>query len=136
MTVDILRSLIYNHVVMCEEQLNLVFAALADPPRRCMLAQLAEGESNVSALAEPHDMSQPAISKHLRVLEKAGFIQRTRQGREHRIHVDLQAIEIAGTWIGHYQEFWERQFSAVDAYLKAQKKDKQSDREPEERPKS
>lgn len=104
---------------MYESQLDLVFSALADPTRRGMLAQLADGETNVGSLAEPYDISQPAVSKHLRVLERAGLIQRTRHGREHRIRVDPRPIEAAQTWIGHYARFWNRQFDAVDAYLKA-----------------
>ncbi len=103
---------------MRTEPLDLVFAALADPTRRGMLEQLADGETNVGALAEPHEMSQPAVSKHLRVLERAGLIQRTRRGREHRIRVDPRPLEAASTWIEHYARFWNRQFDAVDAYLK------------------
>lgn len=104
---------------MRQSQLDLVFSALADPTRRGMLEQLAGGETNVGTLAEPHDMSQPAVSKHLRVLERAGLIRRTRRGREHRIRVDPRPIEEASTWIGHYARFWKKQFDAVDAYLKA-----------------
>ncbi len=84
-----------------------------------MLEQLAAGETNVGTLGEPYDMSQPAVSKHLRVLERAGLIRRTRQGREHRIRVDPRPIEEASTWIGRYARFWKQQFDAVDAYLKA-----------------
>lgn len=104
---------------MHKSQLDLVFSALADPTRRGMLEQLAAGETSVGALAEPHDMSQPAVSKHLRVLERAGLIRRTRQGREHRIRVDPRPIEAASSWIGHYARFWKQQFDAVDVYLKA-----------------
>ena len=102
-----------------QSDLDLVFGALSDPTRRGMLEQLAAGETNVSALAEPHDMSQPAISKHLKVLERAGLIRRTRVGREHHIKVDPRALEEAQGWIGHYARHWKRQFDAVDAYLEA-----------------
>jgi len=105
---------------MQRTQLDLVFSALADPTRRGMLEQLADGETNVGALAEPHDMSQPAVSKHVRVLERAGLIQRTRQGREHLIRVDPQPIEAASMWIKRYARCWEQQFEAVDTYLKTQ----------------
>ena len=99
--------------------LDLVFGALSDPTRRGMLEQLAAGETNVSTLAEPYAMSQPAISKHLKVLERAGLIRRTRKGREHHIQVDPRALEEAQGWIGHYARYWKRQFDAVDAYLEA-----------------
>lgn len=103
-------------------QLDLVFSALADPTRRGMLERLADGETNVGTLAEPYDMSQPAVSKHLRVLERAGLIQRTRHGREHRIRVDPRPIEAASTWIERYARFWTEQFDAVDTFLKARSK--------------
>ena len=83
-----------------------------------MLERLAAGETNVSTLAAPYEMSQPAISKHLRVLERAGLIRRTRRGREHHIKVDPKPITEATTWIGHYARFWEQQFDAVEEYLK------------------
>jgi len=104
-------------MVMYGERLNLVFGALSDPIRRGILEQLARGETNVSALAAPYAVSQPAISKHLRVLERADLIVRTRQGRKHQIRVNPVPIEEAQGWIGHYARFWKRQFDAVDAYL-------------------
>ncbi len=124
---------IYNPLVMREGQLDLVFSALADPTRRGMLEQLADGETNVGTLAEPHDMSQPAVSKHLRVLERAGLIQRTRSGREHRIRIDPRPIDAASTWIGRYARFWKQQFDAVDAYLEAHAK--KTGKNPGKRPK-
>jgi len=106
---------------MHSDQLNLVFSALADPTRRGMMARLATGETNVSTLAEDHKMSQPAISKHLRVLERAGLVQRTKRGRQHFIRVDPRPIEEAHSWIGHYARFWKAQFDDVEAYLSDQK---------------
>ena len=103
---------------MHSSDLDKVFGALADPTRRGILAQLSGGESRVSALAEPYGISQPAISKHLRVLERAGLIRRTRRGREHHIRVDPRPIEEARGWIAFYAEHWQRQFDAVDEYLK------------------
>lgn len=114
---------------MQNEQLDRVFSALADPTRRGMLERLAAGETNVSTLGAPHAMSQPAVSKHLRVLERAGLIQRTRRGREHRIRVDPRPIEAAQTWIERYADFWTQQFDAVDAYLKARADDAKSQRD-------
>ncbi len=108
----------HNHMVM---SLDLIFAALSDPTRRGMLESLAAGETSISALAEPYSMSQPAISKHVRVLEKAGLVRRTKRGREHHLRVDPQTIETAQSWIAIYAQHWKRQFDAVDAYLKAQK---------------
>lgn len=109
---------------MNNESLDRVFAALSDPTRRGMLAQLAEGEANVGALAERYEMSQPAISKHLRVLERAGLVTRTRRGRESIVRIDPRPIEEANTWIGHYARFWRRQFDDVERYLEAKKKKK------------
>lgn len=108
-------------MVKQKSQLDEIFSALADPTRRGMLEQLSKGESNVSTLAEPYDVSQPAISKHLRVLERAGLIQRTRRGREHHIRVDPRPIEEAQGWMAAYAKFWQLQFDAVDAYLKTPK---------------
>lgn len=118
-------------MVMNKSQLDLVFSALADPTRRGMLERLAEGETNVGTLAAPHEMSQPAVSKHLRVLERAGLIQRTRRGREQRIRVDPRPIEAANSWIGRYARFWKQQFDAVDHYLKAREAEV---RDPEKEP--
>ena len=108
-------------MVMQSNQLDQVFSALSDPTRRGILEQLSQGESRVSTLAKPYEVSQPAISKHLRVLERAGLIARTRQGREHHIRVDPRPIEEARGWMAHYAEFWNAQFDAVDAYLAGQR---------------
>lgn len=105
-------------MVINSEELDLVFGALSDATRRGMLAQLSQGEMNVSQLAAPHDMSQPAISKHLRVLEHAGLIERTRRGRESFVQVKSEPAELAASWIDYYAKFWRQQFDAVDAYLK------------------
>lgn len=106
---------------MNEVSLNQVFSALSDPTRRGMLAQLAEGEANVRSLAQRYEMSQPAISKHLRVLESAGLITRTKRGRENIVRVDPRPIEDARTWIGYYARFWRQQFDDVEQYLQAKK---------------
>ncbi len=100
-------------------ELDLVFGALSDPTRRGMLERLAEGETNVRTLAEPYDISQPAVSKHLAVLERAGLVARTKHGREHRIRAVPAPLEEARSWIGHYARHWKRQFDAVEAYLEA-----------------
>ncbi|MEM7333926.1 MAG: metalloregulator ArsR/SmtB family transcription factor [Chloroflexota bacterium] len=110
-------------MVIYNEKLDLIFGALADSTRRGMLAQLSKGETNISALARPYNISQPAISKHLRVLEKAGLIQRTKQGRDHIIRVNPEPAEQARDWIAYYAQFWNAQFNAVEAYLEENKQD-------------
>ena len=98
--------------------LDLIFGALADPTRRGMLELLARGAMNVRSLAEPFKISQPAISKHLRVLEGAGLIRREKRGREHHISVNTRSVAPAQDWIAYYTTYWEAQFDAVDQYLK------------------
>jgi len=101
------------------EALDRIFSALSDSTRRGMLARLAEGSAKVSTLAEPYDISQPAASRHVRVLEEAGLVTRERRGREHHITANPAPLEEAKSWIGHYARFWRRHFDAVDAYLAA-----------------
>ncbi|MEO1137632.1 MAG: metalloregulator ArsR/SmtB family transcription factor [Pseudomonadota bacterium] len=103
---------------MDSNELDLVFGALSDATRRGILAQLAAGETNVSALAAPYDISQPAVSKHLRVLEKAGLIRREKRGRENFVAVTPGPAQNAADWVSHYTRLWTAQFDAVDAYLK------------------
>jgi DNA-binding transcriptional ArsR family regulator len=98
-------------------RLNKTFAALADPTRRAILARLAEGDATVTELAAPFAMSLPAISKHLRVLEQAGLVARTIDGRVHRLRLVAQPLHEAAAWIAHYQRFWERQLDALADYL-------------------
>ena len=109
--------MIHNHMVIDEQKLDLVFNALADKTRRAMLATLSEGQSNISTLAAPHKMSQPAISKHMRVLERAGLIKRTKNGREHIISVAPAPAKQVGDWIAFYTSHWIDRFDAVDTYL-------------------
>lgn len=102
---------------MNKPQLDLVFGALADATRRGMLAQLAHGETNITTLATPYQISQPAISKHLRVLERAGLIEKTKHGRETIIRAKAKPAEEARDWIAYYAHFWKEQFDAVEDYL-------------------
>jgi DNA-binding transcriptional ArsR family regulator len=97
--------------------LDATFAALADPTRRAILAQLAQDEASVTELAEPFKISLPAISKHLRVLEHAGLIVREKEGRMRRCRLVVKPLKEAAQWISHYQEFWEEQFDALTTYL-------------------
>jgi len=98
--------------------LDRTFAALADPTRRSILANLADGERCVTDLAKPHRMSLPAISKHLRVLEKAGLVCRQRQGRIHRLKLEAKPMQEAQQWIEDYRRFWEESLDRLDTYLK------------------
>lgn len=98
--------------------LDRTFAALADPTRRSILANLAEGERCVTDLARPHRMSLPAISKHLRVLERAGLIRRKRDGRVHRLKLEAKPMQEAQQWIEEYRRFWEERFDRSDTYVR------------------
>ncbi len=97
--------------------LDATFAALADPTRRAILARLARGESSVSHLAEPFPVSLPAISKHLRVLERAGLIVRKKDGRVRRCRLLPEPMKDAAEWIERYRQFWEQQFEALARFL-------------------
>ena len=99
------------------ELLNLTFAALADPTRRAILARLAMGEATVNELAEPFDMTQPAISKHLKVLEQAGLISRDRDAQRRPSRLEPKRLAEASAWLEQYREFWEASFNRLDAVL-------------------
>ncbi len=100
--------------------LTRTFSALSDPTRRGILERLSRGESRVAVLAEPYRISAPAISKHLRVLEGARLIRRSRVGREHRIRIDPAPLSAAKDWISRYAEAWTRQFESLDRYLRGE----------------
>ena len=99
------------------DPLSLTFQALADPTRRAILARLALGEASVGELAAPFDMSLPAVSKHLKVLEGAGLLARTRDGRVHRCQLEPEPMRAADDWIAEYRRFWEAQLGSLDRYL-------------------
>lgn len=99
------------------DSLSRTFAALADPTRRAILARLAQGEMTVTELAEPFDMSLPAISKHLKVLERAGLIERGRKAQLRPARLDAAPLEEAAAWIDTYRRFWEESFDRLDDYL-------------------
>ena len=104
------------------EILDAVFGALADPTRRSILERLAWGESRVTDLAEPFDMSLPAISKHLRILEEAGLLTRQREGRVHRIRLKSKTLKEAVDWLEYYRQFWETRLDSLEKYLSKSKK--------------
>ena len=97
--------------------LNRTFAALADPTRRRILAHLARGDQCVTHLAKPHAMSLPAISKHLRVLEKAGLLRRRRYGRVHEMRLDAKPLRQAAQWVEEYRKFWQGSLDRLAEYL-------------------
>ena len=109
---------IFNQMVKYSPtNLNRTFAALADPTRRRILAHLARGDKCVTDLARPHAMSLPAVSKHLRVLEKAGLLRRRRYGRVHQLKLEAKPMQQAAEWVEEYRKFWEGSLDRLAAYL-------------------
>jgi len=100
------------------DPLSAKFAALADPTRRAILARLTEGEASVNQLAEPFDMSLPAVSKHLKVLEKAGLISRSKEAQWRPARLEPMALKSVADWLEHYRRYWDASFNRLDAYLK------------------
>lgn len=100
-----------------ETRLDLAFGALADPTRRAIVARLAQGDAAVNELAEPFSMSQPAISKHLKVLEQAGLISRSRDAQRRPCHLEAQRLRDVAEWIGAYRRFWEESLDRLEDYL-------------------
>ena len=100
------------------DQLSSIFAALADPTRRAILSRLSGGEASVQELAEPFDMTLPAVSKHLKVLENAGLIARGRKAQWRPCRLDAVPLRDAADWINHYRKFWEERLGRLDDYLK------------------
>ncbi|MGE3623426.1 MAG: ArsR/SmtB family transcription factor [Bdellovibrionales bacterium] len=103
-----------------QDHLSRTFAALADPTRRAMLARLSRGQANVSDLARPflRDMSLPAVTKHLKVLEKAGLVRKTRAAQRRPCTLKAEALRDAADWMQQYRVFWEESFDRLDVYLK------------------
>lgn len=104
-------------IYMQTQRLDATFAALADPTRRAILARLASGEATVTELAEPFAMSQPAISKHLKVLEHAGLITRGRDAQRRPCRIEAQPLAEANVWLEHYRRIWEQNYRRLDALL-------------------
>jgi len=118
-------SIVYNvsvielcgYVMTFTERLSVTFAALADPTRRAILARLASGDASVMELAKPFEMSQPAISKHLRVLERAGLISRSRDAQRRPCRIEARPLAEANGWLEKYRKIWEGNFQRLDALL-------------------
>jgi DNA-binding transcriptional ArsR family regulator len=102
---------------MASDQLSSTFAALADPTRRAILARLSSGEASVTQLAEPFEMSMPAISKHLKVLERAGLIARSREAQWRPCQLHAAPLREVADWMEHYRRFYEESFDRLDEYL-------------------
>jgi DNA-binding transcriptional ArsR family regulator len=100
-----------------DDSISSTFAALADPTRRAILARLALGETSVTELAEPFEMSMPAVSKHLRVLERAGLITRGREAQWRPCKLKAEPLREAASWLEEYRRFWEQSFDRLDEYL-------------------
>lgn len=111
---------------MSPDRLNLTFAALADPTRRAILGQLARGVRSVTELAEPHDMSLPAISKHLGVLERSGLIERGREAQWRPCRIKAEPLKEAVDWLEHYRRHWEDSLDRLEDYLQELQKNKPS----------
>jgi DNA-binding transcriptional ArsR family regulator len=102
---------------MTEDRLSATFAALADPTRRAILARLTTGEASVNELAEPFEISLPAISKHLKVLERAGLVIRGRRGPSRPCRLQAEPLREVARWAEHYRRYWEGSFRRLDRYL-------------------
>ena len=103
---------------MPADHLDTTFAALADPTRRAILARLASGEASVTELGEPFDMTLPAISKHLKVLEQAGLITKGREAQRRPCTLNAAPLKEAADWVERYRQFWEESFDRLDDYLR------------------
>jgi DNA-binding transcriptional ArsR family regulator len=108
------------------DPLSATFAALSDPTRRAILARLIAGERSVTELAEPFDMSLPAVSKHLQVLERAGLIARTRDAQFRRCSIEARPIKEVAEWTESYRHIWEERFDRLEGYLQTMKKKEKS----------
>ena len=106
---------------MASNRLDATFAALADPTRRAILARLASGEATVAELAEPFAMSQPAVSKHLKVLERAGLISRGRDAQRRPRRLEATPLKEVAQWTDRYRRFWDASYARLDAYLQHMK---------------
>jgi DNA-binding transcriptional ArsR family regulator len=112
---------------MPPDPLDMTFAALADPTRRAILARLAAGEASVGELAEPFSISLPAISKHLKVLERAGLIARGRNAQWRPCRLEVGPLRDAAGWLEHYRHFWQESFDQLNEYLSAMQQREQVD---------
>jgi DNA-binding transcriptional ArsR family regulator len=108
------------------EQLDATFTALADPTRRAILARLAEGEASVTELAAPFEISQPAISKHLKMLERAGLVSRSKDAQRRPVKIEALPLGVANEWLEKYRKYWEQSYQRLDSLLDRLKSEKQN----------
>jgi DNA-binding transcriptional ArsR family regulator len=109
------------------DQLSVTFGALADPTRRAILARLARGEASVTELAQPFDLSLPGVSKHLKVLQRAGLITQGRNAQWRPCRLEAPRLKEVSVWVGEYRRFWDESFERLDVYLEQLKKEQRSD---------
>jgi Predicted transcriptional regulators len=115
--------------MMTSRQLDLTFSALSDPTRRAILSMLASGEKSVTDLAEPFRMTLPAVSKHLKVLQRAGLVSQGREAQWRPCRLEAKPLKDAADWIDHYRRYWEQSFDRLDDYLReVQSKEKKNGR--------
>ena len=112
---------------MSEDQLSVTFAALADPTRRAILARLAQGEASVTELAKPFDLSLPGVSKHLKVLQRAGLITQSRNAQWRPCRLESARLKEASEWVGEYRRFWDESFQRLDVVLQDLMKESKTD---------
>ena len=111
---------------MQSDQLSVTFAALADPTRRAILARLSQGEASVTDLAKPFDLSLPGVSKHLKVLQRAGLITQSRNAQWRPCRLEGARLQEAAEWVGEFRRFWDESFERIDEYLAELQKEKKS----------
>src|SRR3977135_2896713 len=114
---------------MATDQLSVTFAALADPTRRAILSRLSRGEASVTELAKPFELSLPGISKHLKVLQRAGLVRQSRKAQWRPCRLDGARLKEAADWVGEYRRFWDESFERLDEYLAELQKEKKNDGE-------
>ena len=114
---------------MAADHLSVTFAALADPTRRAILARLSHGEASVTELAKPFDLSLPGISKHLKVLQRAGLVSQSRKAQWRPCRLDGARLKEAADWVGEYRQFWDESFERLDEYLATVQKEETHDSE-------
>ncbi len=114
---------------MVPDQLSVTFAALADPTRRAILSRLSRGEASVTELAKPFDLSLPGISKHLKVLQRAGLVRQSRKAQWRPCRLDGARLKEAADWVGEYRQFWDESFERLDEYLATVQKEETHDNE-------
>lgn len=117
MTAPANLTIVHQMVNNREDKLNLIFSALSDPTRRAMLVSLAKSEQSIAELSAPFDISKSAITKHIKVLENAGLLKRTVDGRVHHCRLEVKPLKTASSWITFYEKFWNEKLDALDAYL-------------------